>query len=490
MAEGYFNSDDLYGDESIFVEELDMRILKALVSDHDVMREFSSCYDSNLFKDDAVSFALHVLKYYRRYGSPPTQRVMLDEAGEHNLKISQTWAHLDGMEYVASEFKYDLEQIKQRYTKTQVLSVKDAVDGLDLGNANYDIVLRDMRSKIDAAEQMMRGKEESYTQKTLQEYLPEFKDEYVLKSQDAELGQGIMTGYSYLDYVLNGLAPSDMLVVGAETGGGKSMFLNNLAVQMWMQKNTITTDKDKHTRGYNIQYFSLEMPYKQCARRTLARMGKISSYALRDCQISTIQLKRLSNCARFINEFGSSFEIVDIPRGVTCEDIEERYLEAVARGRRPDVVVVDYVGLMDDRDAAGDDWLKLGYISGKLHEFARAYDVVVCTAVQLNRPKGGQPHDIIGLHRIGRSSLIMHHATVGIQIETRHDESGFDDMIYHIIKNRNGECGKHLLRKDFSCATLVDYEPYKPKISNSEFGSVNLINEDISVQLEKLGWPK
>ena len=145
---------------------------------------------------------------------------------------------------------------------------------------------------------------------------------------------------------------------------------------------------------------------------------------------------------------------------------------------------------MEDKDAIGDDWLKLGYIAGKLHEFARTYGVVICTAVQLNRPKGKDTSDIIGLHRIGRSSLIMHHATVGIQIETRHGEEGFDDMIYHIIKNRNGECGKHLLRKDFSCATLVDYEPYRPKISDSEFGSVNLINEDISVQLEKLGWAK
>ncbi|MAE87674.1 MAG: hypothetical protein CMB80_33380 [Flammeovirgaceae bacterium] len=236
------------------------------------------------------------------------------------------------------------------------------------------------------------------------------------------------------------------------------------------------------------------MPYDQCVRRTMARLSGISTYGLRDCQITDeAQLKSLSKAATFCQKFPYEFEVVDIPRGVTVRTIEERYLEAVANGRAPDVVVIDYLGLMEVEGHLGiDDWLKLGHIAGQLHEFSRTYNVIVLTAVQLNRPKGKGPDEIIGLHRIGRSSLIMHHATVGIQIETRVDEETFDDMPYHIIKNRNGERGNHLLKKNFRSATVIDREPYVPIQDDGvgSFANVTLKMEDISAQLDDHGWNK
>ena len=269
-----------------------------------------------------------------------------------------------------------------------------------------------------------------------------------------------------------------------------SMLLNNMAIQMWLQGSDFNTNR----KGANVQYFSLEMPYDQCVRRTMSRLSGISTYGLRDCQITNPkQLESLSKAATFINKFQFEFEVVDIPRGATIRAIEDRYLEAVAIGRSPEIVVIDYLGLMEiEGHLVVDDWLKLGHIAGQLHEFSRAHNVIVLTAVQLNRPKGKDPDDIIGLHRIGRSSLIMHHATVGIQIETRADEKTFDDMPYHIIKNRNGECGTHLLKKNFRNATVVDLKPYVP-IQDDGIGSFSGVMpamEDISSYLNDFGWDK
>ena len=264
-----------------------------------------------------------------------------------------------------------------------------------------------------------------------------------------------------------------------------------MAIQMWLQGSSLGDPLTM--KGCNIQYFSLEMPYDQCVRRTMARLSGISTYGLRDCQIvEASQLAELSKAGTFIKKFPYEFEVVDIPRGVTIRTIEERYLEAVAKGRRPDVVVIDYLGLMEVEDHLGlDDWLKLGHIAGQLHEFARAYDVIILSAVQLNRPKNKDPGEIIGLHRIGRSSLIMHHATVGVQIETRQDEETYPDMTYHIIKNRNGERGNHLLRKDFRCATVVDMKPYVPMDDDGVgITSVTPPMEDISAYLDSMGWNK
>lgn len=289
-------------------------------------------------------------------------------------------------------------------------------------------------------------------------------------------------------------SPDNMYLAGEHlTPTHNSMLLNNMAIQMWMQKNTIGTDPSAYTRGYNILYFSLEMPYKGCFRRTLARLADVPTYGLRDSRLTKSETESVNLASRFIKKFSATqakFEIVDIPRGVTVEQIEERYLEARTRFI-PDVVVVDYLGLLEDPNAEGDDWLKLGYIAGKLHEFGRAYNTRIMSAVQLNRPakssKNADPSELIGIHRIGRSSLIMHHANVGIQIESRKDENTRDTLVYHIIKNRDGELGKHEIRKKFANAAIFD-TPYIPP-DRDEFGSFISgfdDEEDISAQVRKM----
>jgi len=822
--------DDLYEENTYRVEEQDLRILKAIISDEAAAREFAASYDYTLFIGDAKPFAKKVIDYYKGYLKPPTRRVMLEIAGvDETLKeeINYIWDEIDRVEFNNSEFHWDLDKLKDRFTKQKLHTIRDSIENLDKSNINYDEELLKIRADLGAAEKIRKGKESAYTQKTLKEYMPEFREEFIRKSKDPELGKGLLTGYSYLDYVTNGMAGSDMAIIAGETGAGKalpldtkiptpngfrfmrdikpgdyvlgrdgqpclvvaesgifddlgweftfndgskivshnnhewltfdhgeqialsrgkitfknggsiktseqiaksikvgkrnnhaiplneaidiptkellinpyvlglwlgdghsldarittgddefkdafikagyvhsktynngsiantyafkglrgqltklglvgnkhiphnylwsskaqrlallqglmdsdgtsskdgnlefyntnlsliqsfmtlvyslgancrlrsrvgkingkahktiyavsftphfpafrlkrklsrqslntrlnrfryivgvkqikrvktkcievsskdhlflageimcpthnSMLLNNMAIQMWIQG--IDLENPLTMKGCNVQYFSLEMPYDQCVRRTMSRLSGVSSYGLRDCQLTDEkQLKALSKAGTFIKKFPYEFEVVDIPRGVTIKTIEERYLEAVSKGRRPDVVVIDYLGLMEVEGSLNvDDWLKLGHIAGQLHEFARAYSVIILTAVQLNRPKGKDPSDIIGLHRIGRSSLIMHHATVGIQIETRQDEETYPDMIYHIIKNRNGERGNHLLKKDFRCATVIDMKAYEPlyDAGEREFSNVMPAMEDISSYLDGLGWNK
>jgi hypothetical protein len=93
------------------------------------------------------------------------------------------------------------------------------------------------------------------------------------------------------------------------------------------------------------------------------------------------------------------------------------------------------------------------------------------TAVQLTDikrgSKGKDPSDNqrVGVHRIGRSSHIMHHANLGIQIESRPNEINYPDMRYHVIKNRKGPLGQGNLIKNFAHATLIDVP--NPKDSKS-----------------------
>ena len=486
---------EFYEERELRIEDQDLRLLKAIVSDSQAARELSSI-NTNIFIGDSKYFAEKAINYFKTYKQLPTKRVMLDMvSGDAYSIFSKIWDNIEKIEYKSSEFQYDLEKIKFRYSKFELLKLKENLpDDLNISNEFVQKVIKDVRKSLDSTEKVLKGKDISYIQKTLKEYMPNFRDEFVQKQANPNLGKGILTGYSYLDYITNGLSPSDMLIIGGETGAGKSMLLANMAKQMWMQGNNIE-QRNNFEKGTHVLYFSLEMPYDQCARRTLASMSDVSTYALRDAQIhDEEQLKRLADSANFINTYPYEFEIVDIPRGVTVEQIEERFLEAKAKGHRPDVVVVDYLGLMDAPDIDGDDWLRLDKIAGKLHEFARVYNIVLLTAVQLNRVKSKKdPLENIGLHRIGRSSGIMHHATIGIQILTRENEDNYADLEYHVIKNRNGERGSHNIKKKFSTARLIDFDDENGKYIPKESGAIggfftgNSI-EDISDRLDKLGW--
>ena len=295
----------------------------------------------------------------------------------------------------------------------------------------------------------------AYDRKTLKEAVPIFREEYNAKLQDPNFDQGTRTGYSYLDNVTDGLRPGELILIGGESGAGKSMLLMNMALQIWLQGNT-TDMTGNFVPGNSVLYFSLEMPFKPCLNRVLSRLSGCPSKKIRNATLDQEEAAKLKTALRFINNYENQFEIIDIPRGATMETMELMFEEAKAHFE-PKVVVIDYLGLMDYDGPEMDDWLKLGKIAEKIHEFARVHNVIVLSAIQLNRSKGGKDaEEKIGLHRIGRSALIMQNANIGVQIETRPNEKSFPDMYYHLIKNRDGELGKGKLIKNLAAGTLID----------------------------------
>jgi replicative DNA helicase len=272
-----------------------------------------------------------------------------------------------------------------------------------------------------------------------------------------------------IDAVTGGISPGELVMIGAETNCGKSMLLNNMAKQIWLQGNTIEScASTSMTKGYNIIYFSLEMPYEDCFIRFLASLANVPQRGLAFSTLSHEEELRVGKAKEFIKAYQDSgyyFDIVDVPRNLTIEEVELRYNDALLR-YRPDVVVIDYMGLMHSTTLAKEqDWLKLGGIAGSVHEFGRAYDVAMLTAAQLTdlkRSSGSSKSEdsrAVGMHRWGRSSLIMHHVNFGLQIETRHNEINFPDLKIHAVKNRKGPLGQGHLIKNFANASLIDV-PY------------------------------
>ena len=274
-------------------------------------------------------------------------------------------------------------------------------------------------------------------------------------------------------------------MICGSTGGGKSVLKQALTNSIYLQNNSIHT-MENFDPGYNVLYFSLEMPLQQCVFRSFASMADVPFYGIRDTSLNRSEMQSLKQLTEFIKNYPYHYEIIDIPRGCTMDDIEECYKQT-CDVFIPDVVFIDYLGLMEERNFNGDDWLKLGYIAGRMHEFARKYNVPVVTSTQLNRNNKASEEDTIGIHRIGRSSLITHHATCVIQIESRVEESTYSDLSLHLIKNRNGALGHFNLNKNLAHCRITD--PEMVLLPDTSLRTYNPIDKsDISTMLESYGW--
>lgn len=442
------------------MDNLETSVLNAISSHKRLALDFANIADEQIFSTpEARVLGRSFLNYIKTYKSIPTRRVLLDKHSDDQdmcNHISTFFDKVEGVNYDESEYAYEIEKLKQNYGERRLEKIRNRLNKGDI--ADVTGAVREIEREIGSIKAI--NGQRAYDRRTLKNNTSNFKENYKEKLKNPDLGKGILTGYSFFDYIKNGLRPADLIILAGETGSGKSQFLNNMAIQMYMQKNRIDMKPEEFGPGCNVTYFSLEMPYDDCFRRTMARMADVQEYGIRDARLGKAEAKGVGQACRFIDSYPYEFDIVDVPRGFSTEQLEIMF-EEIKADYIPDVVFIDYMGLMEDMGDA-DDWLALGKLAGKIHEFARAHAIPVVTAVQLNRIDPSHKKSevkSIGLHRIGRSSLIAHHATVIIQIETRPDEETHDDFIYHIIKNRHGQANKsHSIWKNFEKCSIIDKE--------------------------------
>jgi replicative DNA helicase len=465
----------------------DLGVLKGITSDKVSGITFAHSFDHTLFSPEYSTFGKLCIDYLKAFRDVPTRRT-LTERHHPNIDtvglINKVWDELDNFDYNQHEFNYDLTKLKKRYQKSAVNKIRARAEQEgsveDPGAFFKDLALRIQDvARLDLA----RG----FTQMPAGDYIEEFAERYEARRLHPEQAPEVNTGYSLIDLVTGGLAPAELIMVGAESNGGKSMLLSNMAIQLWMQDNDISM-KSGFRKGYNILYFSLEMPYEDCFVRFLGRVANVPQRSLTSSSLDKRQDESVKKAYEFIKlyqEAGYYFDIVDVPRGATIEEIELRYNDALLK-YRPDIVVVDYMGLMHNEAFAKEqDWLRMGAIAASLHEFARAYGVVVITAAQLtdikrdSKSKTSEEYKRVGMHRWGRSSLIMHHVNLGIQIETRPGERNFPDMKYHVVKNRKGPLGVGNMIKNFANASLID-------VPCSKDNQGDISPEDIPSLIEKV----
>lgn len=241
---------------------------------------------------------------------------------------------------------------------------------------------------------------------------------------------GLSTKFGALDNYLLGLGKSDLIMIAARPGMGKTAFALNIA------ENVGLSGKDK-----TIAVFSLEMSTEQLVNRMLSSHSGIMSNKFRNGELVDNEWIRLNQSAEILS--GTNIYLDDTP-GITVPQIKAK----LRRLRQVDLVIIDYLQLMDSPTTRRSDGRtqEVSEISRSLKLMAKELSVPVITLSQLSRGPESRTDKRPQMSDLRESGAIEQDADIILMLyrddyyNEQTQRPGICEVI--IAKNRHGQTGK------------------------------------------------
>ncbi|MSO17625.1 MAG: replicative DNA helicase [Actinobacteria bacterium] len=192
-----------------------------------------------------------------------------------------------------------------------------------------------------------------------------------LFGSDGEI-TGARTGYTELDNMLLGLQPSNLIVVAARPGAGKTAFALGAAASVAM------------TARRPVMFFSMEMGVLELTKRLLAAEARVE---LRRLQTGNLPADDWTRLSHGVGRLGEAPLFIDDNPHCTVMEMRAKARRVKARNGDLGLIVVDYLQLMTPSTSRRSEnrQVEVAEISRGLKILARELDCPVMALSQLNR---------------------------------------------------------------------------------------------------------
>ena len=261
---------------------------------------------------------------------------------------------------------------------------------------------------------------------------------------------GIPCGIGELDRMITGLNKSDLIILGARPGMGKTSFALNI-----VRNVAVNT-------GRTVCFLSLEMTRDQLAQRMLSSEAGIKSEKLRTGELDEDEWTRLAQAGDSLSKADIYF---DETSSITVPEMKAK----LRRMKKVDLVVIDYLGLMHSARQIDNRVQEISEITRNLKIMAKELKVPVIACAQLSRgtEAKGKSHKP-ALSDLRDSGSIEQDADIVLFLyrdayydSEKSDDEDLSDQTKSeciVAKNRHGEIGTIPLHWDgqFTRFTSVD----------------------------------
>ena len=252
---------------------------------------------------------------------------------------------------------------------------------------------------------------------------------------------GLPTGFNNLNKVTLGYKPGDLIILGAQTGHGKTSFALHTAAAIAVKEK------------YNLLYLNTEMSREQIALRWGSILSGIEHERVRSGEINESELSRILNAYSRLGESG----FYSYP----CPNLTPEKTISIARKfknqKNIDMMIIDYVGRMEKQDPKMQEWQILEQIVKTQKMLAQNLKMVVMCLVQLN-PDGS----LQGAKRMKNECDLMLKLSPISKEELEENEelkkyNMMPNYAIYVDKNRDGQSGIRIpINFDLQRQTMMD----------------------------------
>ncbi|MDR0851554.1 MAG: replicative DNA helicase [Clostridiales Family XIII bacterium] len=250
---------------------------------------------------------------------------------------------------------------------------------------------------------------------------------------------GLPTGFAELDRITSGLQDSDLIVLAARPGVGKTSLALNIAAHAAIKA------------AARVLVFSLEMPEIQLTQRILSAEAKVDLLRIRNGMAygSGEDMEKVREAMAKLSE--TKLNIVDGSSGVSINEIKNKCRRLKAKDGL-DLVIVDYLQLMDLSGSAKasarpeNRQQEIATLSRSLKQLAGEMECPVIVLSQLSRAVETRGFHKPVLSDLRESGAIEQDADIVMFIYENKTDDEDNDMDNRrqllIAKHRNGETGE------------------------------------------------
>lgn len=180
---------------------------------------------------------------------------------------------------------------------------------------------------------------------------------------------GVTTGFKYLDHMTSGLQKSDLIILAARPAMGKTAFALSLALNAAVKGSA------------SVMIFSMEMSKDQLGQRLLSMESKVSMQSLKTGKIERRDWDDINIALDILSK--ASIHIDDTA-GVSIMEMKSKCRRLKAE-EGLDLVVIDYLQLMNPEGRADSRTQEISVISRNLKLMAKELNCPVLVLSQLSR---------------------------------------------------------------------------------------------------------
>ena len=259
--------------------------------------------------------------------------------------------------------------VKEKYQTRRLIEAARDILQQSSEESDSDLLLESAEQKLY---DIRNGQDRSGV-KTIQESILEVIDTMQkLSGADRDKFAGIPTGFNYLDNILTGLGRSDLIILAARPGMGKTSFALNIATNVARLQKIPTV------------IFSLEMTCEQLTDRILSSTAGIDSQAFRTGRLNNSDWNDFANATSLLYNVPI---YMDDSSGISVPEIKAKIRQINQDPKRDKIglVIIDYLQLMQSAKRTESRVQEISDITRNLKIMAKELNVPVIALSQLSR---------------------------------------------------------------------------------------------------------